>query len=36
MSTVQIRVDIGGGDGMPHVFIRVEHPDGPTTEHGLI
>lgn len=36
MSSVQIRVDIGGSNGIPHVFIRVEHPDGSTKDYGLV
>ena len=35
-ATVQIRVDIGGKDGIPHSFLAVTHPDGTVTEYGLV
>ncbi len=28
MSSVQVRVDIGGDDMIPHTFIAIEGPDG--------
>jgi trimeric autotransporter adhesin len=34
--TVQIRVDFGGSDGIPHSFLAVTHPDGSTVEYGLV
>jgi hypothetical protein len=33
---VQIRVDLGGRNGIPHTFIAVAHPDGMVTEYGLV
>jgi len=33
--TVQIRVDIGGADIIPHTFIVVTGPNGQTAEYGL-
>lgn len=34
--SVQVFVDLGGGDLIPHTFILVTHPDGSTTEYGLV
>jgi Ca2+-binding RTX toxin-like protein len=35
-ASAQVRVDIGGGDGVPHTFISVTHPDGKQTEYGMV
>jgi len=35
-AVVQMRVDLGGSDGIPHTFISVTHPDGRQTEYGLV
>lgn len=34
--TIQIRVDMGGSDGVPHNYLKVTHPDGRQTEYGLV
>jgi hypothetical protein len=36
MSSVTMRVDIGGSNGVPHTFIVVTHPDGRQTEYGFV
>lgn len=35
-ASAQVRVDIGGSDGVPHTFIWVTHPDGKQTEYGMV
>jgi len=35
-TSVQIRVDFWGTDAIPHTFLSVTHPDGSTTEYGLV
>lgn len=35
-ANVQMRVDLGGADNIPHTFILVTHPDGSQTEYGLV
>lgn len=34
--SVQIRIDVGGSDGLPHTFLFITHPDGSTSEYGLV
>lgn len=34
--TVQIRVDFGGSDGIPHTFMAITRLDGTMVEYGLI
>lgn len=34
--TVQIRVDFGGSDKIPHTFLEVTNPDGSKVEYGLV
>jgi len=33
--TVQIGIDIGGSDYLPHTYLSITHPDGRTTEYGF-
>jgi len=35
MPTVDIRVDVGGADGLPHAFIVITDSDGVETGHGF-
>jgi len=35
MPSVEIRVDFGGEDKIPHTFINVTDPNGVTTEYGF-
>jgi hypothetical protein len=35
MSSVSMRVDVGGSDGIPHTFLVVTHPDGRVVEYGF-
>ena len=34
--TVQVRVDIGGSDRVPHTFLSIIHPDGREVEYGFV
>ena len=33
--SIQMRIDVGGGDGVPHSFLVVTHSDGSVLEYGL-
>lgn len=33
---VEVRVDVYGQDGLPHTFLHVTHPDGSTSQYGLV
>ena len=35
MTSVSMRVDVAGEDGIPHTFLVVTHPDGRVLEYGL-
>ena len=35
-ASVQVRVDIGGADYIPHTFLVVTHPNGTVSEYGLV
>ena len=35
MTSVAMRVDTGGSNGIPHTFLVVTHPDGRQIEYGL-
>lgn len=36
MQSVQIRVDVGGADMVPHTFLSVIDPSGTRTEYGFV
>jgi len=33
--SVQVKVDVGGQDKIPHTFLKVTHPDGASSDCGL-
>ncbi len=35
-ASVQMRVDLFGGDGVPHTFLHIIHPDGSEADYGLV
>lgn len=36
MSSVTMRVDVAGSDGIPHTFLVITQPDGHQTEYGQV
>lgn len=36
MIFIELRVDLGGVDLLPHSFLSITHPDGTILEYGLV